>query len=117
MPPVGVHPDADDFHHRGRVEITLRFHPGVDGLVRHGRFVSDIRVLIASNKTPIHNVPQTPTEWNCVITIQDGRARDTDNSRERTRYSYLPLLTKLTQSPWFLNFRGIVKPRQPPFLH
>ena len=42
-------------------------------------------------------------------------------ARERSRPdiagTYLPLLTKLTQSPWFLNFRGIVKTRQPPFLH
>src|SRR5437016_111244 len=30
---------------------------------------------------------------------------------------YLPVLTKLTQSPWFLNFLGIVKSLQPPFLH
>ena len=30
---------------------------------------------------------------------------------------YFPVLTKLTQSPWFLNFRGIVKSFQPPRLH
>jgi len=28
-----------------------------------------------------------------------------------------PVLTKLTQLPWFLNFRGIVKIRQPSSLH
>ena len=31
--------------------------------------------------------------------------------------AYFPVLTKLTQSPWFLNFRGMVKVSQPPFSH
>jgi len=30
---------------------------------------------------------------------------------------YFLVLTKLTQSPWFVNFRGTVKVFQPPFLH
>ena len=30
---------------------------------------------------------------------------------------YFPVLTKLTQSPWFLNFRGLVKVFQSPFWH
>src|SRR5579862_2231632 len=33
------------------------------------------------------------------------------------RIPYLPALTKLTQSPWFLNFSGMVKTFQPSFLH
>ena len=31
--------------------------------------------------------------------------------------AYFPVLTKLTQSPWFLNFSGMVKEFQPPCLH
>ena len=30
---------------------------------------------------------------------------------------YFPVLTKLTQSPWCLNFSGMVNSFQPPFLH
>jgi hypothetical protein len=55
------------------------------------------------------------------IVTTERRARDTTNGCEPTQpeitRAYLPVLTKLTQSPWFLNFRGIVKTCQPPFLH
>ena len=34
-------------------QIALRFHHGIDGLVRHRRFVDDIRVLTALDAPPL----------------------------------------------------------------
>ena len=49
---------------------------------------------------------------------RQGRNRGwTPEEPSREDRPYFPVLTKLTQSPWFWNFRGMVKVSHPPFLH
>jgi hypothetical protein len=52
----------------------------------------------------------------CGPTPSQRNAKGWAREPERTG-AYLPVLTKLTQSPWFLNVRGTLKVCQPPFLH
>jgi hypothetical protein len=51
------------------------------------------------------------------LTVFDQIAAGRQMSPAAKVASYFLVLTKLTQSPWFLNFRGMVKVFQPPFWH